>query len=252
MRGLQAQAGEQRRRERTDHFGEPAHEAAQDGGAAFRQTVRPRAAREERRPGAAERPVHVRAIPDARGEGARREGQPQPVASPGAAQEDTREDVCVGRLQRRRGCHRQLDLPGPVLGVELFDRQPGVVEVSVHVVHEGGMLEQRGEAIGGPAAAGHAFPRGVERHELDLRGREDLEPVSLRGRLLAPQRAARAERERLPVLVRQLGGRPCRAVRERDGRVQIRAQPHVADHTEARREGDGIVDTEDHPDGRGA
>ena len=69
--------------------------------------------------------------------------------------------------------------------MELLDRQPRVVEAPVDVIHEGGMLEQRREAIGGTAVPGNASGRGVEGDELDLRGRENLEPLGLGGRLLS-------------------------------------------------------------------
>src|SRR4029450_9136676 len=113
----------------------------------------------------------------------------------GAAREDPRQDVPVGRLQRRRGRDRELDLTGSVFGGDLRDRQTGLIEVPVYVVHEGDMLEQRGEAIGRTTAPGNAPRRGVEGDELDLRGRENLESLGLGCRLLPAQRAARAERE---------------------------------------------------------
>src|SRR4029450_8846167 len=94
-------------------------------------------------------------------------------------QEDPRQDVPVGRLQRRRGRDRELDLTGSVFGVELLDREPGLIEVPVNVIHEGDMLEQRGEAIGRTTAPGYAPGRGVEGDELDLRRRENLESLGL-------------------------------------------------------------------------
>ena len=134
--------------------------------------------------------------------------------------------------------------------MELFDHDARARERGVDLLDERRVLQQRREPVRRSSAPRHRVVDPVERHELDLRGGADLQPFGLGGRLFPAERTARAERERLAVLVGQLGRRPRDTVPEVRHRVEVGPQPHVPDGSEVGGEGDAVVDAEDHPDRR--
>ncbi len=149
--GTQADQGGHARRRHRDHALEVAQDARDERLALGRHALGSVAARQQIAAVLVDRDVEVPAVADAVGRDQRRERRAQPVGACGRADRLAREQLVVGRIERILGIERQLELRPGVLGVDLPDAEPVVVEVGEQLGEELAHVEHRVRAVDGPA-----------------------------------------------------------------------------------------------------
>ena len=206
--------------------------------------------------------MQVVPVADAPGEHHRSERDRHPVRSrhrpDGVAQDETR----VRERDPRPVWHRQLELAGRVLGMELHHTGPLGLERPDQVTREGLVVGEHGCAVPGPLVrrdrirlVGFAGPRPPPEEELELVGAAQLQPLVLQPVQHPARERPAARRPRVALLVPLVDRRhrPARRARQGDRRGGIGDQARVARRPlDAGGRGQVVVDQEHREGGRQA
>ena len=206
--------------------------------------------------------MEVVPVADPPGEDDRRERGGVPVVPRDGPDRVSDDEMRVRRGDPDAVRHRQLELPGRVLRVELHHAGALLLEGADQIRRERLDVRERDRAVGGAAvcagvgsASSGPGVAAMAEEELDLVAAAELEPVA-RETLEHPARErARAAGVRLALLVELVHGRerPSGAGGERDRLGRVRHQPRIAGRSpDVRRGRDLVVDLEDREDRRQA
>lgn len=200
--------------------------------------------------------MDVAAVADRAGDGHGREGDPEVVLVGEGADGLAGEHIEVGRADGVLRGHRQLELAGGVLGVELLHVDALLPQGFQQIPAEGRLLDEAGHPIGGAADCGLEVAAGVAaERELDLKRHAQIQAAVGGGCGHTAREGALAGGVDLPILSVAVGGRPRPAGLGGEGGepVEVGEEPQVAVRAaDLGAGGDVVVEHEDIEHGRRA